>query len=77
MDVVSSKTKLSKFKPESFQLKESFGTSVDMRVPTEPVVSVFGVEFYGNPVVPRVMHWLFIASATYISYHFVCSCRTD
>src|SRR4030043_1086597 len=70
------KTKLPEFKPKPFEFTKSLSTSIDVGLFSEAIVSAFGVKLHCDPVVPCVIRWLFIVSATYIFHRIFFSCRT-
>jgi len=75
VNVNFSKTELAELESEWFEFTKPFSAGVDVGLFSETVVSTFGVELHGYPVVSCVMRWLFIASATYIFHSFCFSCR--
>ncbi len=75
MHVTSAKTKVAKFKSETFKIPERLGAGVDMRLFFETVVVAFGLEHHSDPVVSCVIRWLFMAPAIYILHIFFVSCR--
>ena len=75
MHVNASETELPKLESERFEFTESLCAGVYVGLFSETVESTFGVKFHGHPVVSCVMHWLFIASATYITHLNFFSCR--
>ena len=66
MHVNACKTEFTELESERFQFTESLGASVDVGLFSETVESTLGVKFHGDPVVPCVMRWLFMATAVYI-----------
>jgi hypothetical protein len=49
---------------------ERSDAGIDVALFSEVSVSVMSGKHHGDPVVSCVMHWLFIASATYIIHSF-------
>jgi len=76
MHVISAKTKVAEFKPDSFIVPERLNTLVDMRLFFETVVVAFRFKHHGHPIVSCVNRWLFMATANYINHSVFFSCRT-
>ena len=72
--MVSCKTKITEFEPETFELIKTFDTCIYVRLFTKTHITVFRSKHHSHPVISCVTSWFFIASATYIFHNFYVSC---
>jgi len=75
VDMGSSKTKIPKGEPESFQFVERLFARFDVRLLPETVEPIFRHQHHRHPIIPGVTHTLFIAPASYTYHSTLFSCR--
>jgi len=74
--MVSSETKLTKFKTKSFTFPECVKTSVNMDLFSETHIPVMGDKHHGHPIVSSITRNLFSITTTYNFQNLSNSCCT-
>ena len=75
MYMIHSKPKITKYKPEPFQIIERFGTGIYMTLFFEAIISFLGDKHHRHPIIAGVTRNLFRATATFIIQIIHVSCR--